>query len=214
MYVGNGEFVDASSRPAENGEQRPIRHLRLDKQFPLPRDKGAADIVTANRSLVALRHSGLTLDLGNRAAEIAKQVARDQRIGPDDDTWKFRPNDLLVRTPLVLRRSFETANKQSPFVNQNPDIADLIQALLVLLTAVFNPHETDYRSGVTCSELVHRILRKLRLPLTPDDGRPALSEYAPVVRELLAVHAYDVRGRRLSPAPRVARLRRTSRAAS
>jgi hypothetical protein len=192
MYVGKHEaehmIVDASSRKPKPGEvQRPIRHLALNSQFPLERDKGAIDTVTANRSLVALRHQGFvdSPELGERAAAIAKQIQECQRVSPGDDPWKFSPNDLLVLALPVLTRSFETAYRFAPFVGS---AERLIKGMLRMLKWTFEPGDIDYRPGVTCSELAHRILthKELGLELTAgSDGRQPLEAYVDETRRVL-----------------------------
>jgi hypothetical protein len=193
MYVGEHMIVDASSRKPEPGEvQKPIRHLRIETQFPLTRDRDrqgnvAPDTVTANRSLIALRHSRFIAspELGRLAAEIAKRIHGLQRVDPNDTPWSFSPNDLLVLTLPVLTRSFETAYQYAPFVGS---AKDLIRWMLRILRKILNPADQDYRQGVTCSELVHRILthKDLQLPLSPGtDGRGAVTEYLGTTRALL-----------------------------
>lgn len=195
MYVGGGFVVDASSKPPEQvpGEppptQRPIRRQLLSDQFPLPTDKGATDLVSSNRSLVALRHQAFAAspDLGKKAAAVADRMFQHQRPGDTGDTWKFTPNDLLVLTPLVLTRSLETAYAHAPFL-KDKKLLSVIKNALRLVRIISDPAKTDYKPGVTCSELVHRILRDPKLGLTlkaGTDGRPPLQSYVDRVRKLL-----------------------------
>ena len=188
IYVGDHKIVDASSRKPKdpNEKQRPVRHLVLRSQFPLQRDEGAQDTVTANRSLIALRHTAFEgTDRGLQAAKTALDMFENQRPGPDDDEWRFSPNDLLVLTLPVLVRSFETAYRHASFVG---DMSTLICRTLGLLEVMFDPRRTDFRPGVTCSELVHRVLSHpdVGAPLTPGhDGRPSLRRYVERTRSWL-----------------------------